>query len=499
MSVDPDADLAPDPGADDVLQTALERLRLEGAIFFRSELTEGFAFESRPAALAAALHPGAERVIIFHIVAAGSCWVAADDGVRHRAETGDVIVLPYGDRHVIGGDAPAECVPINSLIDPLPWDHLPTIRHGGGGERVDLVCGYLYSEDPLFDPAMRVFPPAFVVQLPEGATAGWVRASVAYALEESVPSNVSSNPVSTRLPELVLIEVLRLHLATAPAADQGWVAALRDPVLAPALVAAAPRARAEVDGGRPGRRGQRVALVARRALPPGARSLADPVPHRVAHAPGRGAPRHCGPRRGRGVTSGRLRLRGGVQPGVQAIARPLPEPLAFGPGRRFGRELIDESARTCAKSQSRPGGRAIVLGRRRRGPFWVTGSSGTNPCRRTNERGVETMAARSVSVTFTNKTTVALVRSNGHLDHGVWSTEPPLRIEVGQTVGWESESDGVATGTEGEVHYDDRRDRRERHPVRTGTIRSSDRTATTSRCPRRSRPVARGAAATTPT
>jgi transcriptional regulator GlxA family with amidase domain len=35
--------------------------------------------------------------------------------------------------------------------------------------------------------------------------------------------------------QLVLIEVLRVHLATAPAIDHGWIAALRDPVLAPAL------------------------------------------------------------------------------------------------------------------------------------------------------------------------------------------------------------------------------------------------------------------------
>ncbi len=230
-----DAVSTPGPEPSGLLESALEQLRLEGAIFFRSELTEGFAFESRPAALAGALHPGAERVILFHIVAAGSCWVAASDGVRHRADQGDVIVLPYGDQHTIGGEVPAETVPINTLLEPLPWEHLPTIRHGGGGDRVDLVCGYLYSDDPLFDPALRALPPAFVVPLPDGATAGWVQASVAYALEEAVPSNVSSNPITTRLPELVLIEVLRLHLATAPAADQGWIAALRDPVLAPAL------------------------------------------------------------------------------------------------------------------------------------------------------------------------------------------------------------------------------------------------------------------------
>jgi AraC-like DNA-binding protein len=225
----------PSVTAPGVLQSALEQLRLEGAIFFRSQLTEGFAFESTPAALADALHPGAERIILFHIVARGSCWVAARDGVRHWAHEGDVIVLPYGDHHVIGGASPAECVPINSLLDPLPWAHMPMIRHGGGGDRVDLVCGYLYSEDPLFEPAMRVFPPAFVVRLPDGATAGWVQASITYSLEETAPSNASPNPISTRLPELVLIEVLRLHLATAPAADHGWLAALRDPVLAPAL------------------------------------------------------------------------------------------------------------------------------------------------------------------------------------------------------------------------------------------------------------------------
>ncbi len=40
---------------------------------------------------------------------------------------------------------------------------------------------------------------------------------------------------STRLPEIVLLEILRLHLASAPAIESGWLAALADPVLAPAL------------------------------------------------------------------------------------------------------------------------------------------------------------------------------------------------------------------------------------------------------------------------
>jgi AraC-like DNA-binding protein len=41
----------------------------------------------------------------------------------------------------------------------------------------------------------------------------------------------------TKIPELLLIEVLTLHLATAPADKTGRLHALRDPVLAPALAA----------------------------------------------------------------------------------------------------------------------------------------------------------------------------------------------------------------------------------------------------------------------
>jgi transcriptional regulator GlxA family with amidase domain len=58
-----------------------------------------------------------------------------------------------------------------------------------------------------------------------------VEANIRYALASG------ARFVSTRLPELLLVEVLRLHLADAPATDAGWLAALRDPVLAPALAA----------------------------------------------------------------------------------------------------------------------------------------------------------------------------------------------------------------------------------------------------------------------
>lgn len=121
------------------------------------------------------------------------------------------------------GDVDAEQLVVGDVaVQPL----------GSAGHAVEHLVrrGYLDADDPLFDPGLRAVPPVFVVR-PTGAAAAWVEASIAYALE----ADPAHSTLATRLPELLLVEVLRLHLASAPAGDRGWLAALRDPVLAPAL------------------------------------------------------------------------------------------------------------------------------------------------------------------------------------------------------------------------------------------------------------------------
>jgi AraC-like DNA-binding protein/mannose-6-phosphate isomerase-like protein (cupin superfamily) len=219
-----------------VLRSALERLRLEGSVFLRAEYREPWAYQSLSAGeTAKILRPDTDRVILFHVVASGRCWVTVGNGERHWAGPGDVIVLPYGDQHQMGGTQDAEAVSISTILQMPPWLHMPVIRHGSDGELTNVVCGYLHSTDPLFDPALRVFPSVFVVSPPDGPAAEWVRANIAYALDQTDIAAGYQGPVLSRLPELLLIEVLRLHLATAPAADRGWLAALNDPVLRPAL------------------------------------------------------------------------------------------------------------------------------------------------------------------------------------------------------------------------------------------------------------------------
>jgi AraC-like DNA-binding protein len=220
------------------LSGTLARLRLQGAIFLRGEYTEAWAYDSLPPRDAVAvLAPGAKQMILLHVIASGTAWIETYDSERHWASAGDVIVLPYGDGHRMGGTEPAEWVSIAELIKPPPWKRMPVIRHGGHGAATHVVCGYLTCDHPLFDPRLRALPPIFVVRPPEGPARDWVRASISYAAQQTALVADDRFEAPTTIPELLLVEVLKLHLATAPADETGWLHALGDPVLAPVLAA----------------------------------------------------------------------------------------------------------------------------------------------------------------------------------------------------------------------------------------------------------------------
>ena len=142
-----------EPSAPHPFDTALQRLRLEGAVFLRAEYREPWAYQSLTGpATAAILRPGTDRVVLFHLVSSGTCWVQVEGQEKHWASAGDMIVLPYGDQHSMGGVGESDLVPLLTFLDPPPWDRMPLLRHGRDGALTDVVCGYLHSDDVLFDP-----------------------------------------------------------------------------------------------------------------------------------------------------------------------------------------------------------------------------------------------------------------------------------------------------------------------------------------------------------
>jgi AraC-like DNA-binding protein len=225
----------------DLLSDVLAHIRLSGAVFLNGKYSAPWALSSPDNPdLIALLAPGATRLILFHIVREGRAWMSAG-GFQVEAEAGDIVVLPHAYRHAMGSLERAEPVPIATLLPPPPWQGIPTCRVEGGGEAAQIVCGYLRCGDLLFNSFMRRLPPIFRVRPPKGPTAEWIRACINYALDQSEQSRQGSAMMLSRLPELLLMEVLQLHCEQDPNGT-GWLAATGDPLIgrALALIHAAP-------------------------------------------------------------------------------------------------------------------------------------------------------------------------------------------------------------------------------------------------------------------
>jgi AraC-like DNA-binding protein len=228
----------PDPASERdrtaLLSDVLSRIRLSGAIFLRGEYSAPWAFDSPETDdLIALLAPGTERLVLFHVIREGHAWVSAR-GERIELEPGDLVVLPHSDRHLMGSREHTEPIPIASLLPAPPWQGVPVCRFDGGGPTTHVVCGYLKCDDLLFNTLLRHLPPLFRVRPPAGPTKELIQACVGYALDDSRHTREAGVALTARMPELLLIEALRLY-SERSASGTGWLAAINDAVVGRAL------------------------------------------------------------------------------------------------------------------------------------------------------------------------------------------------------------------------------------------------------------------------
>lgn len=222
---------------DAVLGEVLRWLHIGGGIFLRAEFHAPWAYESPSGEqMSAVLKPGARRLILFHVIAEGGCVLRLPDGDSVQLGSGDVIILPYGDQHRVGSAPDVAAVDITTLVPPLPWTTMPVIRLGSdGGERTQIVCGYLHSDDMLFNPVLGALPSLMHVRAGDTPLAAWVEASFRYALHASELQRPTDDVLLQRLPQLLFVECLRAYVASGRRDARGWFAALADPVVGRAL------------------------------------------------------------------------------------------------------------------------------------------------------------------------------------------------------------------------------------------------------------------------
>ncbi|HKE43225.1 MAG TPA: AraC family transcriptional regulator [Steroidobacteraceae bacterium] len=219
----------------DALSQTLRVVRLVGAIFIQGRFTAPWCYQSpRADSLVPVLEPGAERVVIFHLITEGECFVEIEGEEPVRLMAGDVVVFPQGHAHRMTSQLGLTPVKGTRLEEVLARKARHVV-YGGGGPTTRIVCGYLACDARLARLLFAGLPSIVRVNV-RGSNAGaWLEASVRYALGELRSTRPGGAGVLSKLAEVLFIEVLRLYMSGQSAGRTGWLAGVHDRIVGGAL------------------------------------------------------------------------------------------------------------------------------------------------------------------------------------------------------------------------------------------------------------------------
>jgi AraC-like DNA-binding protein len=224
----------------DTLSDLLRSVRLRGAVFYYVSCRDEWSAEAPPAKeIAAAVLPGCEHVMEYHMIAKGNGWAAVSDEKPVRLAAGDVVIFPQGDRHVMSSAPDKPPLPSDPdwvfarRNDPKP---MPIAYHRGVMEagtplpiedaETVLVCGFLGCDLRPFNPLVAALPR--VLHLPASRAGDWVARVIDQAVVESNAPRPGGDAVLERLSEMMFVDAARRYLDSLPEDATGWLAGLRD-------------------------------------------------------------------------------------------------------------------------------------------------------------------------------------------------------------------------------------------------------------------------------
>src|ERR1700743_691852 len=208
-------------GGMDILAQVLDRIRLSGTLLFHFELGHPWHLElpARPYAL-------------FHYLSQGSATLALGQRPEIQITEGDFVVITRGAPHVCYSDRRAKPLRIMDIDRSSP--RLGVVRHGSRAKPLStMICGNFTVSRPLFGSVMELLPP--VLLLKPTADGGWLEAILRRMVSESALERPGQRVALSRLTEVLFVEVLRSWIASLSPGQGGWLGAISDPHIGPAL------------------------------------------------------------------------------------------------------------------------------------------------------------------------------------------------------------------------------------------------------------------------
>lgn len=205
----------------DILAGVLDQVRLGGSLLFHFELGHpwNLALPQRPYAL-------------FHYLSRGSATVALEHGEEFSLAEGDFVVVTRGEPHFVYSDRRTK--PFHVMELHRPPNEIGVIRHGGGAEpRSTMICGNFTIARPSRGSVLELLPPVLLLRPTDDGE--WLEAILQRMVSEGSLARPGQRVALSRLTEVLFVEVLRNWVKSLGPAEGGWLGAMADPHIGPAL------------------------------------------------------------------------------------------------------------------------------------------------------------------------------------------------------------------------------------------------------------------------
>jgi hypothetical protein len=127
----------------DPLSEVLRSVRLTGGVFLDAQFTAPWCVLSKLTAEDCKFAlASATQVIAYHFIIDGRFILTVEGEPPIEVRAGEIVLLPRNDAHTLAGSPGLAPVNARDLIKPSEDGGLVKISHGGGGDRVHLVCGF---------------------------------------------------------------------------------------------------------------------------------------------------------------------------------------------------------------------------------------------------------------------------------------------------------------------------------------------------------------------
>ncbi len=206
------------PRSIEPLGDALHFLRMSGVFYCRSELTAPWALELPPF----------EHCMMFHVITQGECWLEKDDADARHLRVGDLALVPRATGHRLFSAPGVAAAKLFDLPREFATDRYELIRHGGGGAPTTIICGVVRFDHPAARQLIEVLPTIISVDVWSSPETEWLQSTLRFITAEAQELRTGGETVITRLADILVIQAIRSWIASDPAAQTGWLAALRD-------------------------------------------------------------------------------------------------------------------------------------------------------------------------------------------------------------------------------------------------------------------------------